>query len=120
MVQLSIYNFDRLITKGVKFAASPHCLYLIRAERASDTASSASRDLTSLRTSRTIASDSTWLTHVLLVTTTVRVVHRVHCHTSDLGPLVALDSVLVERTTSLQDRFVGSSTASNQTNHSSA
>ena len=69
-----------------------------------------------------ITSDSTRLTHVLLVTSTVRMVHRVHGHTSDkLGPLVSLHSVLVEGTTRLQEYWlVSTSTAGNQTNHSSA
>lgn len=32
---------------------------------------------------------------MLVVTTTVRVVHRVHGHTTSLGPAVALDGELV-------------------------
>lgn len=95
-------------------------LHLVSAQGASDSAGSAGSDLASLRTSRAITSHSSGLTHVLLVTTSVRVVHRVHRHTSDLGPLVSLDSVLVESTTGLQDGLVGSAAASDQTNHGSA
>jgi hypothetical protein len=57
---------------------------------------------------------------VLLVTTTIGVVHGVHGHTSHLGPLVALHSVLVVSTAGLQDGLVGTSTASHQANHSAA
>lgn len=57
---------------------------------------------------------------MLLVTTTVRVINRVHGNTTDLGPLVSLNTVLVVSTTSLQDRLVGSSTTGNQTDHGSA
>jgi hypothetical protein len=57
---------------------------------------------------------------VLLVTTTVRVINRVHGNTTHLGPLVSLDAVLVECTTSFQDRLIGSSTTGNQTDHGTA
>jgi hypothetical protein len=55
-----------------------------------------------------------------LVTTTVRVINRVHGNTTHLGPLVSFDAVLVKSTTSLQDRLVGSSTTGNQTDHGTA
>jgi len=49
-----------------------------------------------------MAADGAGLTHVLLVTTTVRVVYGVHRNTSSDGPLVSLGLVLVEGATSLQ------------------
>ncbi len=98
----------------------PLHLYLISAQRTSDTTGSASGNLAGLGTGGAVTSDSSGLTHVLLVTSSVRVIHRVHGHTSNLGPLVSLHSVLVESATSLQDGLVGSTATGNQTNHGSA
>jgi hypothetical protein len=58
--------------------------------------------------------------NVLVVSTTVRVLHGVHGNTSDLGPLVTFGLVLVVRNTSLQDRLVHASTTSDDANHASA
>jgi len=57
---------------------------------------------------------------VLLVTTSVGVIDGVHRHTSNLGPLVTLHSVLVESATSLQDGLVGTATTGDQANHGAA
>lgn len=76
--------------------------------------------MTGLGTSRSVSSNGTGLTHVLLVTTSVGVIHGVHRHTSSLGPLVTLHSVLVESATSLEDGLVGTTTTSDQANHSTA
>jgi hypothetical protein len=95
-------------------------LYVISAQGASDPASPAGSDLTGLGTRRPVAPDGTGLTHVLLVTTTVGVIHGVHAHTSDLGPLVTLHPVLVEGTPGLQHRLVGTTTTGNKPDHSSA
>lgn len=95
-------------------------LYFVSSHRSSNAASSTGGNLSGLGTGRAVTSDCTGLTHVLLVTSSVRVIHRVHGNTSDLGPLVSLDSVFVESTAGLQDRLVGSATTSDQTNHSSA
>lgn len=54
---------------------------------------------------------------MLLVTTTMRVVHGIHGHTTHLGPLVTLGTVLVEGTASLQHGLVRTSTTSHQTHH---
>merc|ERR1719220_2542192 len=43
---------------------------------------------------------------MLMVTTTVGMLDGVHRHTSDLGPAVPLDSVLVVRTAGLQHGLV--------------
>jgi hypothetical protein len=52
-----------------------------------------------------------------MVTTTVRMVYGVHGNTTSLGPAVTLNSVLVESTTSLQERLVNTTTTSNDTNN---
>ena len=56
---------------------------------------------------------------MLVVTTTVRVVHWVHSHTSGSWPAVFLHLVLVERSSGLQQWLVDSSTTSNNTNNTS-
>ena len=60
-------------------------------------------------------SDSGGLSDVLVVTTTMRMVNRVHSDTTSAGPVVTLGLVLVEGTTSLKERLVHSSTASDDT-----
>ena len=52
---------------------------------------------------------------MLVVTTTVRMVNRVHSNTTSTGPVVALGLVLVVRTAGLQEGLVNSSTARNDT-----
>ena len=55
-----------------------------------------------------------------MVTTSVGMLNGVHGNTSNLGPAVTLNLVLVVLVTGLQDGLVNSSTASNHTNHGSA
>jgi len=88
--------------------------------RSGQTTSAAGSNLSSLGTSRHISTTSTGLAHVLLVSTTVRVINRVHGNTGDCRPGVTLDAELVPRTTSLKHRLVSASTTGDQTNHSSA
>lgn len=57
---------------------------------------------------------------VLMVTTTVGVLHRVHGHTTHLGPLVPLHLVLVVSNTSLQDGLVHAAAAGNKAHHRAA
>ena len=57
---------------------------------------------------------------MLLVSTAVGVVDGVHGHPSDLGPLVALDPVLVVGATSLEDGLVSASAAGNEADHGAA
>ena len=53
------------------------------------------------------------MSNVLVISTTVRVLHRVHGNTTSLWPRVPLDAVLVEGTASLEQRLVNTTTASN-------
>ena len=77
-----------------------------------DTAGAAGSDEADLLAGRAVAANSGRVANVLMVTTTVRVLHWVHCHTTNLWPLVTLDSVLVECTASLKERLVCTSTTS--------
>jgi len=54
---------------------------------------------------------------MLVVTTSVRMVDGVHSNTTSLGPGVTLDGELVLSTGCLHQRFVGTSTTCNDTNH---
>lgn len=51
------------------------------------------------------------MTNVLMVTTTVGMLHRVHSHTTHLGPAVALHPVLVVGATRLQHGFLSAAAA---------
>jgi hypothetical protein len=55
-----------------------------------------------------------------MVTTTVRMVDRVHSNTTSLWPAVALDSVLVVSSTGLEQWLVDTTTSSNNTDGSTA
>jgi len=55
---------------------------------------------------------------VLVVTTTMRMVHGVHGNTTSTRPVVTLGPVLVVRTTSFQEGLVNPSSTSNNTNGS--
>jgi len=86
----------------------------------SDTASTAGGNQTDLLTGRSITANGRGVTNVLLVTTTVGVLNRVHGHTTHDGPAVALGLVLVESTASLQQRLVDTATTSDDTNGTTA
>merc|ERR1719379_458773 len=58
-----------------------------------------------------IATDGRGMADVLVVTSAVRVLHRVHRHATNLRPRVALHAVLVERAASLQQRLVDAAAA---------
>lgn len=75
-------------------------------------------DETSLLTLGGVTRDGGGFTDMLVVTTTVGVVHGVHGHTTSLGPAVALDGELVLGTRSLQHGLVCSATTSDNTDHS--
>merc|ERR1719468_1124684 len=59
------------------------------------------------------------LTDMLVVTSSVGMLNRVHSNTTNLGPAVPLHFVFVVSTTSLQDRLVNTSTTGDQTDHGS-
>ena len=77
------------------------------------------RNKTHFGTSRTSARDRGSVSNVLMVTTTVGMLHRVHGHTTDLGPRVALHLVLAVGVSGLEQRLVDTSSTSHET-HSGA
>lgn len=60
------------------------------------------------------------MTNVLVITTTVRMVHGIHCNTPSLWPRVSLDAVLVEGPSGLQEGLINDSTRGNDSNGSTA
>jgi hypothetical protein len=57
------------------------------------------------------------VTDVLMVTTTVGMLHGVHGNTTNYGPIVALGLSSIISTTSLEDGLLNTSTTSNNSNH---
>merc|ERR1719401_1774505 len=60
------------------------------------------------------------MAHMLVVTTTMRVLHRVHRRAADLWPRIALHTVLVEIIACLEHRLVHTPTACNDAHNSTA
>jgi hypothetical protein len=87
---------------------------LVRAT--SQTTSATSGNQTDLATRRAEAGLGRRVTNVLVVTTTVRVLDGVHCHTTNLRPRVTLGLVLVPRATGLEHRLVNAAATGNDAN----
>jgi len=82
----------RLYKHTVRKSALRLC-FVSGAQRAADSARAASGDLAGLGARRPVPPHCSGLSHVLLVTTTVRVIHGVHRHTTHDGPLVSLSLI---------------------------
>ena len=99
---------------------SNHQFFNLRLNTTTNTTSTASSNETDLLTRASTSTTGRRLTNVLMVTTTMRVIDRVHTDTTDLGPFVSLHSVLVVAATSLQHGLIHTTTTSNNTDHSTA
>jgi hypothetical protein len=99
-----------------------HSILLLEEELAasSDGTGSLGGNETALLTARGVSSGRCGVTHVLMVTTTVRMLDGVHGDTSDSGPVSLLGVRLVVATVGAEHRLVGSLAASDDTNHGSA
>lgn len=86
----------------------------------SDKTSSSSGDETDLFTSGDVSSHSGWVTDMLMVTTTMRMLDWIHSHTSNSWPVVSLSSSLEPGVGGLKEWFISSLSTSADTNHSSA
>ncbi len=69
---------------------------------------------------RSITADRSWVTNVLMITTTMGMLYGVHSHTSDSRPVQLLGLLLVVTGTSLQERLVGPAATGADANHCSA
>ena len=86
----------------------------------SDETSSSSSDKTALLSSGAVSSDSRWVTNMLMVTSTMRMLDWVHSDTSDSWPVLSLSSGLEPGVSGLEEWLVGSLTTSDDSNHGSA
>jgi len=86
----------------------------------SDETSSSSGNKTNLLTSGNISSHSGWVTNMLMVTTTVRMLDWVHGDTSNSWPVLSLSLHLVPNSVGLEEWLVSSLTTGGNTDHSSA
>jgi len=86
----------------------------------SDKTCSSSCDKTSLLTSWNVSSNGGWVTNVLMVTSSMRMLDWVHCNTSNSWPVVSLCSSLVPGGIGLQKWLIGSLSTSANSNHGSA
>merc|ERR1719215_2025454 len=82
-----------------------------------DPTSPSGGDETDLTTSGGTSLGRRGLTNMLMVTTTVGMLNRVHSNTTNLWPAVSLSLVLVIGSASLQQRLVNPTTASDDTDH---
>jgi len=107
-MKLGLRQFDR-------------CLFLLEEllATAKDTGT-AGGDKTDLGTGRGITGDGGGVTNVLMVTTTMRMLDGIHRATTDLGPAITLDLVLVEVVTGLEGRLIEATATSDDTNHGTA
>ena len=86
----------------------------------SDETSSSGSDETALLSSGGVSSDGRWMTNMLMVTTTMRMLDWVHCDTSNSWPVLSLSSGLEPGVGGLEEWLVSSLTSSDDSDHSSA
>ncbi|KAJ0944177.1 hypothetical protein HanPSC8_Chr03g0113291 [Helianthus annuus] len=84
----------------------------------SETTSPPGGNKTDLLTRWCVTTNGTGMTNMLMVTTTMGMLHWVHSHTTNLGPAVSLHTELVVSVTGLQHWLLGTSSTCNLTNHS--
>lgn len=112
-----IANSATLISDGTG-CSSCCCLFVLAVALATtNPTSTTGSDETDLATGGCATLDCRRLTNMLMVTTTVGMLHRVHGNTTHLGPAVALHLVLVVGTTGLQDGLVNTTAAGNDADH---
>ena len=102
------------------YFADPSRRPFLRLHTSADTSSATSRNETDLLSGASATAASRRLTNVLVVTSSVGMIHRVHAHTAHLRPLIALHSELVVRTTRLQHRLVHAASAGHDSHHATA
>lgn len=86
----------------------------------SATTGSAGSDETNLLAGRAVATHGAGLAKMLMVTTTMGMVHRVHGHTLHIGPAASFRLVLVVGVTGLEQGLVGTASAGDDADHGAA
>jgi len=94
-------------------------LSLLLGLSSSDSSRASGGDETDLLTVGSASFDGRGLADVLMVTTSVRMFDGVHSHTTNDRPAVSLRLIFVISATGSQDWFVGTTTASHDSDHSS-
>jgi len=87
---------------------------------ATETTGAASGNETDLGTVGGIAADCRRMTNVLVVSSSVGMLDGVHSHTTHTRPLVTLHAVLVVGAAGLHDRLLGTASAGNDSDHTTA
>jgi hypothetical protein len=82
----------------------------------SASAGSAWGDISYLGTRWRTTCDRVWTVNSLVISTTVRVIDRIHCHTADLGVGLAACLGPVVSSTGLHQRLLGTAMASQDAN----
>merc|ERR1719231_556643 len=100
--------------------SSNHSLLELLALTATEDTGAAGGDETDLLTRGSGTADGGRVANVLMVTTTVGMLDGIHRDTTHLGPGVALDLVLMEVATSLEDRLVEAATTGDEPNDTTA
>jgi len=95
-----------------------YCLILVLSSLldSTKTSSTAGTDKTNLSSCWSLTATGGWLTNVLMVTSSVGMLYGVLSYTTNLGPAVTLDGVLVVGVSSLEKGLIGTSTSGNNTN----
>jgi hypothetical protein len=123
MPQPADSGFDEAHTLLITLISSSPNLFTEHFELSLDTTSestsSSGGDEADLSTSRSVPGDTTGLTDVLMVTTSVRMLDRVHGHTSDNRPHLSLRFLSVVLPAGLEHGLLVSSAACHDADHGS-
>jgi len=105
----------------VSYLGSPaNSFLLLELSAAADTSGTAGTAKTGLLSGWGVLLGSRGVANVLMVTTTEGMLHGVHGNTTDLGPLVTLDAVLVVGTASLEHGLIHAAAAADNADHGAA
>jgi len=102
--------------------ASFYCsvILLVWLSGTSDKTGSSGCNKTALLTSGCISSNGSWMSNMLMITTTMRMLNWVHCNTSNSWPVISLSFCLVPGVGSLEEWLICSLSTSADSNHGSA
>jgi len=116
--QLVFFRFSA----GVFFFStfSVNLLVLDNCLGSTETTSAPGSNETDLLTRGVVSVGGGGVTNVLMVTTTVGVIHGIHRHTTHARPLVAPGLVLVVGTSGLQQGLLNTSSSGNESHHGTA
>jgi len=86
----------------------------------SDKTGSSGCNKTALLTSWCVSSDGSWMSNMLMITTTMGMFNWVHCNTSNSWPVISLSTCLEPGVSGLEEGLIGSLSTSADANHGSA